>query len=503
MNSIAIRDLRKKLCETQAQFANRFGVSQITVAFWESGRSKPTPIRLNELMSLVSCAAPEVVAKPAFRPIQYLGSKQRLAEVIADVMVEVSPNSGRVADLFAGSGVVSHVLGMQRPVTAVDVQAYSQSLTKALLMGHPEDFSVVSGSDFMGKVAEVTHQLRCLAKPLLDLEDAAIDAARHGNAADLVQLMEFGSLAVHHQRPLTECPTAIANHLKKVHKAMIASQFKPGDMTATLYFGGPYFAYSQAIVLDAIHLAALTLPTASRDCVQAAMLSTASEIVNTVGKQFAQPMRLQKADGSIPPLLLQRALRDRTSDTIMTFSRWVEKWKAYLPRTHAEHRVECGDVIDFVSKDRSCTAFYADPPYTIDHYSRFYHVLETLIRRDSPRLDEIKKGGEPTVMRGVYRTGRHQSRFCIPSEAPAAFDRLMAATAGRQAPLVLSYSPFDEKEGHRPRLLLLDDLVNLAKRHYRKVELMEVSEHSHRKLNAKAANLSIRADAERLLICEI
>ena len=29
---------------------------------------------------------------------------------------------------------------------------------------------------------------------------------------------------------------------------------------------------------------------------------------------------------------------------------------------------------------------YADPPYTRDHYSRFYHVLETLALRDDPRF---------------------------------------------------------------------------------------------------------------------
>jgi adenine-specific DNA-methyltransferase len=214
-------------------------------------------------------------------------------------------------------------------------------------------------------------------------------------------------------------------------------------------------------------------------------------------------MKLQKADGSIPPLLLQRALRDRMLDTEEAFSGWVEKWRTQASSSRFDHRVECEDVVDFVAKDRGCAGYYADPPYTIDHYSRFYHVLETLVRRDNPRLAEMKKSGEPKVMRGVYRFERHQSHFCIPSEAPAAFEQLISETAQRRAPLVLSYSPFDEKEGHRPRLLSLDDLVNIGKRHYRKVEVMEVSEHSHRKLNAKAANLSIRADAERLLICEI
>ena len=33
---------------------------------------------------------------------------------------------------------------------------------------------------------------------------------------------------------------------------------------------------------------------------------------------------------------------------------------------------------------------YADPPYTRDHYSRFYHVLETISLFDSPIVSKTK-----------------------------------------------------------------------------------------------------------------
>src|SRR5690348_9455977 len=124
MEPSAIRSLRKRLGESQAQFGERFGVSQITVAYWERGRSQPARRRLDELTVLASHTTSATRVMPPFRPIQYLGSKQRLAETIATVIQEVAPGKSRVGDLFAGSGVVSALLGARRPVTAVDMQVY-------------------------------------------------------------------------------------------------------------------------------------------------------------------------------------------------------------------------------------------------------------------------------------------------------------------------------------------------------------------------------------------
>jgi len=503
MESCAIRKLRQRLGESQAQFGKRFDVSQITVAYWESGRSQPARRRLDELAALASSATPATPAMPPFRPIQYLGSKQRLAETIAAVIEDVAPGRSRVGDLFAGSGVVSALLGAKRSITAVDIQAYSNVLSTALLLGRAEHYLPLIGSEFRAQTEEVARRVARRLKPLLTFEQEAISAAAEGKPELLTELIEFGSMAVHVQRRSTGAPPRLAMMLSAAADELDRSGFSAADLSATRYFGGPYFSYQQAIALDAIHVVARQQPNIEVvSGALAVLLSVASEIVNTVGKQFAQPMKLKKADGKVPPLLLQRALRDRTLDAIEVYQDWASRWMANTLAGGHEHRIVRGDVLDFVSNDRSCRAWYADPPYTIDHYSRFYHVLETLCLRDSPRLDEMKKRGELSVMRGVYRVGRYQSPFCVPSQAPTAFDRLFAATAKRGSSLVLSYSPFDEEAGHRPRLLTLKEMVQTAKQHYRKVSVMEITEHSHRKLNAKSLNTGIRSDAERLIICE-
>ncbi len=504
MNPSAIRELRQRLGETQTQFGARFQVSQITVGYWENGRSQPTRQRLTELAALASRATPVKPLVTPFRPIQYLGSKQRLAGVIANVVNEVAPGKTRIGDLFAGSSVVSALLGIERPVAAIDVQTYSKVLSEAVLLGQSEAFFTLAGDEFLQMCKTISADIEKMLAPLLDFEREAEAKAAAGDPEELVQLTEFGSIAVHNQRPLASTPANLGRLLKDANCALAQSQLSPAAVTATRYFGGTYFSYKQAIALDAIYIAAQQYLGAPQNiAVLATILSTASEIVNTVGKQFAQPMKLKKANNSIPPLLLQRALRDRSLDTFSVFQEWATRWQANALGGNFEHCVVQGDVVDFVASDQSCGAYYADPPYTIDHYSRFYHVLETLSLRDSPYLDEMKKRGELSVMRGIYRGGRYQSPFCIPSEAQAAFDKLFAAVGRKAVPLVMSYSPFDEEEGHRPRLLTLEELVSTAKRYFRHVSLLEIDEHSHRKLNAKASNRSVRNDAERLIVCEV
>ena len=75
---------------------------------------------------------------------------------------------------------------------------------------------------------------------------------------------------------------------------------------------------------------------------------------------------------------------------------------------------------------------YADPPYTRDHYSRYYHVLETMSLRDNPEVSMtmIRAGGSPRVSRGVYRADRYQSPFCIKSQAAGAFEELCRGVCG-------------------------------------------------------------------------
>jgi adenine-specific DNA methylase len=144
---------------------------------------------------------------------------------------------------------------------------------------------------------------------------------------------------------------------------------------------------------------------------------------------------------------------------------------------------------------------YADPPYTRDHYSRFYHVLETMCLRDDPPISRVTKGGSRAVSRGSYREDRHQSPFCIRSAAPAAFEALFAAARRRDLPLALSYSPHEAGDGTHPRVVSSIQIIEIARSYYERVECMVIDGAAHNKLNRGDLKLKTREHAEILVKC--
>ena len=134
------------------------------------------------------------------------------------------------------------------------------------------------------------------------------------------------------------------------------------------FYGGLFFSYMQAAAFDA--LLAVAHESAHRDFLLAAIISTASEVVNTVGKHFAQPIRPRNSDGKPKGHLIAKILRDREIDVLSLFSAWLDRYLT-LPRATRNHTVIRADYADALAKlDRKVGAVYADPPYTRDHYSR-------------------------------------------------------------------------------------------------------------------------------------
>ena len=72
---------------------------------------------------------------------------------------------------------------------------------------------------------------------------------------------------------------------------------------------------------------------------------------------------------------------------------------------------------------------YADPPYSTAQYSRYYHVLETLVKYDDPKVE----------FKGLYRPDRFSSAFSKTSEVEKEFEYLFSNVAKFNKKLVLSY----------------------------------------------------------------
>lgn len=441
----------------------------------------------------------QTVENKIFRPIYYLGCKANLTNAINFALNEVDPSRGHVCDLFSGSGVVGAALAQCRKVTEVDIQEYSRVLGSAQLTPlRMKGYEVKETIDCIRKSAIFKRLMECL-HPLIEYEVLALSTENSENPLLLIELLESQPIVAYdHNTESTKLYIAMQEVVQRLKKDKLWSS---PESTVTRNFGGIYFSYIQSIALDAILCYAESQPESSRDTLKAAALSTASQLVNTVGKQFAQPIQPRNKSGTTKRGLAKMAQKDRSIDALSTYSQYLNHY-ATLPYSTQGSTAIRSDYLDALNDESlKFSAIYADPPYTRDHYSRFYHVLETMCLRDNPKISMVMKDGKTLPSRGIYRSERHQSPFCIRSTAPLAFENLFKSARVRELPLVLSYSPHEAGDGTHPRVVSTSTIIELAQSHYSKVQLVTVDGIVHNKLNRNDLNLKNRDHAEILLKC--
>lgn len=345
--------------------------------------------------------------------------------------------------------------------------------------------------------------LRHAVEPLVHFERDALMAARRGETDSICSVLEHGSILAVERGLVGSGSPELQSRLKEVTKRLERAGLAESPLATTVrYFGGAYFSYAQAVELDCLAvLAQETMPPRLSDVFTAALLSTASDIVNTVGKQFAQPIRPRNKQGVVKKHLLSKIDRDRHLDVQTTYMAWLNRYARHIaPGTgHVAARADYRDALTQFAGQYAVV--YADPPYTRDHYSRFYHVLETMARRDNPSIARSPGAFDNELSRGLYRYDRHQSPFCIRSQAPGAFRDLFKLASQTGAQMVVSYSPF--QSGAHPRLMQIDALLALARDFYKSVELESVDGVSHSKLNHSSLNFDMPPEAEVLIVCRL
>lgn len=441
-----------------------------------------------------------------FRPIHYLGSKLRLLPEIDKLVNELDSSRGRVCDLFSGSGTVSYYLSKERPVTSVDIQEYATLLSKVLLSTE----NIRDSGDFRNIGNSLVHSksyqdLSWALEPLIELENLCFKEAKEEKCENLCDLIEHGSIYAYQSGYFGNSDLSVIHAIREVSSRLAKLNFaQEKGALITRYFGGAYFSYRQSMFFDLVLEKIATVQSqTSRNYMRAALLSAMSDTVNTVGRQFAQPIRPRTKDGKPKLNLIKKIILDRTTDVMPVFENWLDKY-INLPRTSFDHITFKGDYMKYlnsVSGKDIPTIVYADPPYTRDHYSRFYHVLETVCLEDEPLLTTVKSKEGMSISRGLYRVDRHQSPFSIISAAPQAFKNLFSGVAKLNAPLLLSYSPYSSEVESRPRVIGMDDLLGLARQSYRKVEVVSAIGISHSKLNNSELNFSKPEKAELFIMC--
>jgi len=162
---------------------------------------------------------------------------------------------------------------------------------------------------------------------------------------------------------------------------------KGDEQPITSAYGGYYFSRSQALWIDALRA---TLPddAAEQAVALAALIAAASSCSASPG-HTAQPFRPSRGA------------------------------KEFLYDAWRRETLRKGDLV------------FLDPPYSGVHYSRFYHVLETIARGTCG----------PVCGAGRYPPAaeRPRSSYSVTSEAPSALEHLLVGIADREAKAILTF----------------------------------------------------------------
>ena len=158
------------------------------------------------------------------------------------------------------------------------------------------------------------------------------------------------------------------------------------------YFSNIYFGLRQCVEIDSLRFAIDHLEDEDeRSWALGALVATLSYLGNTYGGHFAQPRFRKVKDINLREFvnLLERRVQSVFHEFAVRLENlaresWTSKeievvpgpWQRSLE--HAEALLTGGEVV-----------VYLDAPYKRDEYSRYYHVLETLIKYDYPHSEGV------------------------------------------------------------------------------------------------------------------
>jgi hypothetical protein len=278
------------------------------------------------------------ISPRTFRTVHYLGSKLRMLSFIKKVADEADPNRGAICDLFAGSGAVSQYLANDRRIVSVDIQKYSQVICTALLKPY-SDKDILLYCDYSRK-SSIKIVLEESLKTIIEYEKRVMMQGECGDLEPVCDFLEngslYGAIEAFPAHGLTGLRTALTDTISNL------KNLENFTLLATTYFGGIYFSYKQAMYIDVILHEIGYAPIEFRNTLMAALLSTASDIVNTVGKQFAQPIRPRNKNGEPKSRLIPQLKKDRELCVFETFENWLRKYIGVNPSAQ-KHEILCMD----------------------------------------------------------------------------------------------------------------------------------------------------------------
>ena len=272
------------------------------------------------------------------------------------------------------------------------------------------------------------------------------------------------------------------------------------------YYSGTYFGIKQSLDIDVLRNKIEHEWQESKDLwvykvLLTALYNTCSIIVHSAGKHFAQPIGID--DDNETKITNVRLFENRSYDVIEVFKSCVisilQSTASFVSegRSFALNEDICTSEFKNAIAHKKVSVIYADPPYTAQQYSRFYHIPEVLHSYVYPKLQIFR--GKHT--QGIYPDDKYKSPFCSKTKAKRAFESIFALTSEHQSHLIVSYSESKKSKTGNERMVTMDYLYQLAEKYLPNYSTNLLTfDFDYRQLNNKEKIVEEKDDKEILLI---
>lgn len=321
------------------------------------------------------------------RSAHYMGSKAFFAPYLSEIMHTLLASDTVVIDLMCGSGAASGYFSREWVTLASDAQEFSRLLAK------------VQGGGFDAQRAlKVADEVLVLARShyesLPDYVKANIDIENDFLASELSpsvksQLYKWISEYARINNSKVETAQAISD---LVAERQIDNHTAPYLLFST-YYANLFFGVRQSAEIDSLRYAIDQLADEEeRSWALGALLCATSSCAYSYGGHFAQP-KFDGVDEARLSLLASDLVVCRGLSISHEFFVRLTSLGEESSKTRYGVKSVPGPWENAVKEAENDLAgksvcVYLDPPYTRDEYSRYYHILETLVRYDYPVVQD-------------------------------------------------------------------------------------------------------------------
>lgn len=385
----------------------------------------------------------------------YMGSKRQMANLVSDV-IDRAPQ-GPLLDAFAGMSAVGAAIAPSRPIWCNDIQHFAYNVARTAFT------SPVRPEVEAGCIAEL--------RSLFELNGAKLERI-YGKQLSA----EARAFASNDHERVRDISARLVRENTSRSAAILRSRYRksarrfPYRLFSCSYAGG-YVGLAQAIEIDSIRFAIDSMQAShainedEHRWMVVALCRALSRSSNSTG-HFAQYLTVKEHTVQRFLAKRRRSIWDEWLVALRTmFPLGNAKWR----RSNRVFRQDATVLIRSLSRHkRQPAVIYCDPPYSADHYSRYYHLVETLILYDYPSVSS----------KGLYRADRFSSPFSIKTTVEPSFRALIDAASSLQSTFVLSYPDRGLLPNSR------NVLVGMLREKFRKVQIAAEFDHRHSSLGA-------------------